>query len=183
MNGRQRDLRVRTKDFALRVIRLCSTLPKSGPPDVIGRQLVRCGTSVGAQYREAHRARSIAEFISKLESAIQELDETVYWIELLVDAKIIAGDGFSKKDVQKFVWERAAYRMKDLPDETFAQRVKRRSDLKLTRDSVIPVTDKPEDILVIVAGGDGSQSQYIHVWGQSTPEGGSTRSVTKLIRN
>lgn len=98
-------------------------------------------------------------------------------------AKIIAGDGFSKRDVQRFVWERAAYRMKDLPDETFAQRVKRRSDLKLSRDSVIPVTDKPEDILVIVAGGDGSQSQYIHVWGQSTPEGGSTRSVTKAIQN
>jgi hypothetical protein len=98
-------------------------------------------------------------------------------------AKIIAGDGFSKMDVKKFVWERAAYRMKDLPDETFYQRVKRRSDLKLTRDSVIPVTDKPEDILVVVAGGDGSQSQYIHVWGQSTPEGGSTRSVTKLIKD
>jgi hypothetical protein len=98
-------------------------------------------------------------------------------------AKIIAGDGFSKMDVKKFVWERAAYRMKDLPDETFYQRVKRRSDLKLTRDSVIPVTDKPEDILVVVAGGDGSQSQYIHVWGQSTPEGGSTRSVTKVIRD
>jgi len=98
-------------------------------------------------------------------------------------AKIIAGDGFSKKDVQRFIWERAAYRMKDLPDETFDQRVKRRSDLKLTRDSIIPVTDRPEDILVIVAGGDGSQSQYIHVWGQSTPEGGSTRSVTKVIRD
>lgn len=98
-------------------------------------------------------------------------------------AKIIAGDGFSKKDVQKFVWERAAYRMKDLPDETFGQRVKRRSDLNLTRESIIPVTDKPEDILVVVAGGDGSQSQYIHVWGQSTPEGGSTRSVTKAIQN
>jgi hypothetical protein len=98
-------------------------------------------------------------------------------------AKIIADDGFSKKDVQKFIWERAAYRMKDLPEETFFQRVKRRSDLKLTRDSVIPVTDRPEDILVIVAGGDGSQSQYIHVWGQSTPEGGSTRSVTKVIRD
>ena len=98
-------------------------------------------------------------------------------------AKIIAGDGFSKTDVKKFVWERAAYRMKDLPDETFYQRVKRRSDLKLTRDSVIPVTDKPEDILVVVAGGDGSQSQYIHVWGQSTTEGGSTRSVTKLIKD
>jgi hypothetical protein len=97
-------------------------------------------------------------------------------------ARIIAGDGFSKVDVKKFVWERAAYRMKDLPDETFQQRVKRRTDLKLTRDSVIPVTDKPEDIIVIVAGGDGSQSQYIHVWGQSTPEGGSTRSVTKAVR-
>ena len=97
-------------------------------------------------------------------------------------AKIIAGDGYSKADVKKFVWERAAYRMKDLPDETFAQRVKRRPDLKLTRDSVIPVTDKPEEILVVVAGGDGSQSQYIHVWGQSTPQGGSTRSVTKAIQ-
>jgi hypothetical protein len=97
-------------------------------------------------------------------------------------AKIIAGDGFSKKDVKQFVWERAGYRMKDLPDETFAQRVKRRSDLNLTRESVIPVTDSPDDILVVVAGGDGSQSQYIHVWGQSTPEGGSTRSVTKAVR-
>jgi hypothetical protein len=97
-------------------------------------------------------------------------------------AKIIAGDGFSKQDVRKFVWKRAAYRMKDLPRETFDQRVKRRPDLKLTRDSVIPVTDKPEDILVVVAGGDGSQSQYIHVWGQSTPEGGSTRSVTKAVQ-
>ena len=66
---------------------------------------------------------------------------------------------------------------------TFFQRVKRRADLKLTRDSIIRVTDKPEDILVIVAGGDGSQSQYIHVWGQSTPQGGSTRSVTKLIKD
>ncbi|HWX76072.1 MAG TPA: hypothetical protein VNY32_01275 [Candidatus Acidoferrales bacterium] len=98
-------------------------------------------------------------------------------------AKIIAGDGFSKQDVKKFIWGRAAYRMKDLPDETFHQRVKRRPDLKLTRDSAIPVTDTPDDILVIVAGGDGSQSQYIHVWGQSTPDGGSTRSVTKLIKD
>src|SRR6476660_1290509 len=97
-------------------------------------------------------------------------------------AKIIAGDGFRKKDVQKFVLERAAHRMKDLPDDTWAERFTRRSDLRLKRDSIIPVTDEPEDILVIVAGGDGSQSQYIHVWGQSTPEGGSTRSVTKSIQ-
>jgi hypothetical protein len=98
-------------------------------------------------------------------------------------ARIIAGDGFSKQDVKRFIWERAAYRMRDLPEETFNQRVKRRPDLRLTRDSVIRVTDQPEDILVVVAGGDGSQSQYIHVWGQSTPEGGSTRSVTKTIRS
>ena len=97
-------------------------------------------------------------------------------------ARIIAGDGFSKQDVKKFVWKRAAYRMKALPEETFNQRVKRRPDLKLTRESAIPVTDKPEDILVVVAGGDGSQSQYIHVWGQSTPEGGSTRSVTICVQ-
>ena len=98
-------------------------------------------------------------------------------------AKIVADDGFSKQDVKKFIWERAAYRMKDVPDETFHQRVKRRPDLKLTRDSAIPVTDVPDDILIVVAGGDGSQSQYIHVWGQSTPDGGSTRSVTKLIKD
>src|SRR4051794_20121605 len=73
MNGRGEDLRQRTKEFALRIIRLCSTLARTGPADVIGRQLVRCGTSVGAQYREACRARSAAEFISKVESAAQEL--------------------------------------------------------------------------------------------------------------
>jgi hypothetical protein len=95
---------------------------------------------------------------------------------------LVAGDGFSKQDVKKFVWERAGHRMSEVPAETFNQRVKRRPDLKLTRDSVIPVTDTPEDIIVVVAGGDGSQSQYIHVWGQSTPEGGSTRSVTKAVQ-
>jgi len=97
-------------------------------------------------------------------------------------AKIIAGDGFSKKDVKKFVWERAHWVFKDMPEESFQQRVKRRPDLKITRDSVLNIVDTPEDIVVVVAGGDGSQSQYIHVWGQSTPEGGSTRSVTKAIQ-
>jgi hypothetical protein len=71
---------------------------------------------------------------------------------------------------------------KDVPDESFYQRVKRRPDLKVTRDSVLPIVDTAEDILVLVAGGDGSQSQYVHVWGQSTPEGGSTRSVTKAVQ-
>jgi hypothetical protein len=98
-------------------------------------------------------------------------------------AKIIAADGFSKKDVKRFVWERAHWVFKDMPEESFHQRVKRRPDLNITRDSVLHIVDRPEDILVVVAGGDGSQSQYIHVWGQSTPEGGSTRSVTKPIRS
>ncbi|MBI4527999.1 MAG: hypothetical protein HY695_29745 [Deltaproteobacteria bacterium] len=98
-------------------------------------------------------------------------------------AKIIAGDGLSKKDVKRYVWQRAHWVLKNLPDESFQQRVKRRPDLKLTRDSVLPIVDRPDDILVVVAGGDGSQSQYIHVWGQSTPEGGSTRSATKPIQS
>jgi four helix bundle protein len=91
MNDEQskNDLKVRTRDFALRVIRLCSVLPPNGPGDVVSRQLVRSGTSVGAQYREAHRARSNAEFISKLECVTQELDETIYWLELLVGAKFM----------------------------------------------------------------------------------------------
>jgi four helix bundle protein len=65
-------------------------LAKHGPADVIGKQVVRSGTSVGAQYREAHRARSTAEFISKLECVVQELDETIYWLELLVGGGFVA---------------------------------------------------------------------------------------------
>src|SRR4051794_41186114 len=89
MNGKGEDLKRRTKDFAIRIIRLCSTLSKAGPPNVISKQLVRCGTSIGAQYREACRSRSVAEFISKIESAAQELDETMYWMEILVDSGIV----------------------------------------------------------------------------------------------
>jgi four helix bundle protein len=83
-------LRQRTKKFALRILRLYSALPKSTEAQVIGKQLLRSGTSVGAHYREAFRARSTAEFISKVEVALQELDETDYWLELLIDGKIIA---------------------------------------------------------------------------------------------
>src|SRR6266550_1060341 len=87
--SKTKDLRQRTKQFALRVIRLCSTLGSSGAAGVIGRQLLRCGTSVGAQYREACRARSPAEFVSKIESATQELDESIYWLELLEEAELV----------------------------------------------------------------------------------------------
>lgn len=78
-------LRRRTKAFALQIIGFCSRLPRSQETAVIGRQLLRSGTSVGANYREACRARSDAEFISKVEIVLQELDETGYWIELLME--------------------------------------------------------------------------------------------------
>ena len=84
-----KDLKLRTKQFALRIIRLYSSLSTTGAAGVIGKQLLRCGTSVGAQYREAARARSAAEFISKLESATQELDESTYWMELLDESSLV----------------------------------------------------------------------------------------------
>lgn len=93
MNENQRseriDLRVRTKQFALRVIRLFGALPKRVEADVIGRQVLRSGTSVGANFREAHRARSDAEFVSKLGDCLRELEETCYWFELLVDSELV----------------------------------------------------------------------------------------------
>ncbi len=88
MNEKQ-DLKTRTKDFALRIIRLHSSLPRSTEAQVLGKQVLRSGTSVGAQYREANRARSDAKFVSKIEGALQELEETHYWMELLAEAKIV----------------------------------------------------------------------------------------------
>ena len=82
-------LRDRTKAFAVRVIRAYVALPKNDLVLIIGRQFVRSGTSVGAHCREGYRSRSNAELISKYESALQELDETVYWLELLVEAGIV----------------------------------------------------------------------------------------------
>ena len=82
------DLESRTKQFSLRIIRLYSSLPKSAVAQVIGRQLLRSGTSVGAHYRESRRSRSTSEFISKLEVGLQELEETKYWMELLHESKI-----------------------------------------------------------------------------------------------
>src|SRR5262245_30706655 len=79
----------RTKAVAIRVIRLVSALPKSPTADVIGRQLLRAGTSVGANYRAACRARSQQDMISKLGIVEEEADESVYWLELLSDSKIV----------------------------------------------------------------------------------------------
>ena len=83
------DLATRTKEFALRIIRLYSAVPTAGAGQVLGKQLLRSGTSVGAHYREARRARSNAEFVSKIEGGLQELDETAYWLELLAESGIV----------------------------------------------------------------------------------------------
>ena len=82
------DLKRRTKAFALRIIRLYTALPRTVEAQVLGKQVLRSGTSVGAHYREACRARSAAEFLSKMEGGLQELEETSYWLELLAEAEI-----------------------------------------------------------------------------------------------
>ncbi len=84
-----RDLRERTKAFALRIMRVYASLGKDSLSQVLGKQVLRSGTSVGAHYREATRARSDAEFISKLEVGLQELDETAYWLELMADGEVV----------------------------------------------------------------------------------------------
>jgi four helix bundle protein len=82
----EKDLRSRTKAFALRIIALYETLPRSGSAQVLGHQVLRSGTSVGANYREACRGRSNAEFVSKIGDSLKELEETSYWLELLADS-------------------------------------------------------------------------------------------------
>lgn len=80
------DFKQRTRTFGLRVIRLVKALPKSTVSSVIGRQLLRCGTSVGANYRAACRARSRADFVAKMKIVEEECDESLYWIELLKES-------------------------------------------------------------------------------------------------
>ena len=89
MANERQDLLTRSKSLALRIIRLYVTLPKTSEAQVIGKQVLRSGTSVGAHLREAKRSRSDAEMISKTEGALQELEETLYWLELLADAGIV----------------------------------------------------------------------------------------------
>ena len=73
----------RTRDFALRIIRVCAALPANRTADVLGRQLLKAGTSPGAHFREALRARSKAEYVAKLNGGLMELEETLYWLELV----------------------------------------------------------------------------------------------------
>jgi four helix bundle protein len=89
------DLAERTKKFALRVIRMFSALPITAETQVLGKQVLRSGTSVGANYREAHRARSKTEFISKIGECLKELEETAYWLELLSESGLIPPEKLS----------------------------------------------------------------------------------------
>jgi len=86
--GKPLELVARTRDFSLEIIRFYSRLPRETSAQVLGRQVLRSATSVGAQYREAQRAKSAADFISKSEGALQELDETAYWLELIEGSAI-----------------------------------------------------------------------------------------------
>jgi four helix bundle protein len=90
MNEPARDLKVRTKQFALRVIKLVNSLPKNMVAQTIAKQLLRSATSVAANYRAAARGRSKPEFRAKLGIVLEECDETCFWLELLEDAEIIA---------------------------------------------------------------------------------------------
>jgi four helix bundle protein len=88
MQSEPEDLRTRTKRFALSAIRLSPNAARCEEGMILRRQFLRSATSIGAQYREATRARSDAEFISKMESALQEIDETIYWLELLSESQL-----------------------------------------------------------------------------------------------
>jgi len=92
MSSLPEQLRNRTKQFALRIVRLFRALPRSADAQVMGKQLLRSGTSVAANYRAVCRARSSAEFIAKMGIVIEEADETVFWIELLVESGIVQAE-------------------------------------------------------------------------------------------
>jgi four helix bundle protein len=85
------DFRRRTFEFGIRVIRLVESLPKTDGARVIGNQLLRCATAVGANYRAAARGRSRADFIAKMGIVEEECDESLYWLEMLVDLRLISG--------------------------------------------------------------------------------------------
>jgi four helix bundle protein len=90
--SKKQPLQQRTKVYALNIIKLYGVLPRSTEAQIIGKQLLRSGTSVGANYREAARARSDSEILAKFGICIQELEESAYWIELLLEARIIQSD-------------------------------------------------------------------------------------------
>ena len=90
MEREPRDLTDRTEAFALRIIKLTSALPRNREADVLGKQVLRSGTSIGANYREAQRGRSKAEFLAKVGDCLRETEETTYWLELLCESGLVA---------------------------------------------------------------------------------------------
>ena len=89
---KEKDLKERTKQFALKIIKLVASLPRTREADIIGRQLLKAGTSVGANYRESNRSRSKAEFRAKIGIVEQEADESLYWLEIIKDSGISEGE-------------------------------------------------------------------------------------------
>jgi four helix bundle protein len=89
VNPTREHLRPRTRAFALRIVNVAENLPNTRIGNHFANQLLRCGTSVGANYRAACRARSVAEFCSKLGIVEEEADESIFWLEMLVDAKLL----------------------------------------------------------------------------------------------
>ena len=86
------ELKARTKQFALRILKLVAALPKNIGDRAVASQLVRCGTSVAANYRAACRARSKAEFVAKMGIVLEEADETQLWLELIIEGKLLPSD-------------------------------------------------------------------------------------------
>jgi four helix bundle protein len=86
----EREFKERTRQFGLRVIRLVASLRKGAAEDVLGRQILRSATSVGANYRAACRARSKADMIAKLSIVEEEADESIYWLELIIEAGMVS---------------------------------------------------------------------------------------------
>ncbi len=89
-DGYAEKLKKRTKDFAIRIVKLYRVLPNTGEAKVIGNQFLRSGTAIAANYRASCRARSTAEFIAKIGVVVEEADETVFWLEMLVDCEIFS---------------------------------------------------------------------------------------------
>ena len=99
------DLKTRTRDFSLAAIQLYVSLPTTTESQILGKQMLRSATSVGAHYRESQRSKSDADFIHKIESALQEAEETLYWLELLEGSGILQRTqiGCMEQELDEFI--------------------------------------------------------------------------------
>jgi four helix bundle protein len=86
------ELKAQTKEFSIEIIKVCKLFDKSDVAKILARQLIRSATSVAANYRVACRARSKAEFIAKLHIAVEEADETMFWLEIIIEADVYHAD-------------------------------------------------------------------------------------------